>query len=320
MWFYLLVNGHAGNGNGSKVATMVTQYLQQQHISYERMDTSYPFHERILVHQLVKQGKLYTWDQHQENKPFPLLIVISGDGTLHEVVNTLQDTHIPLAYIPVTKSDFAKGMNYPNQVEKILQQILACTEPLAINTIYYKEFVSGAAGLCLASLGIGLDADVDAAIQEHKQKAGFRLYQASPAPKISTTFKDIAFHDGFPINVLYQGKTYNFPNTFFCSVANMPYLNQAVTLVPKADVFREDFDLVLIEKQPWLRLLYISFLMWRRKHFQCPHVFHCSAKQLRLISPVPQRLQLDGQVWEPQPLDLQLTTKTQYIWYQPYKK
>ena len=58
------------------------------------------------------------WDDiYRENSEmlYPLLVVIGGDGTLHQVVSSLQESekNIPLGYIPAgSGNDFARGMRF----------------------------------------------------------------------------------------------------------------------------------------------------------------------------------------------------------------
>ncbi len=52
---------------------------------------------------------------------YPLLVVIGGDGTLHQVVSELQleQQQIPVAYIPAgSGNDFARSIELPREPEK----------------------------------------------------------------------------------------------------------------------------------------------------------------------------------------------------------
>lgn len=314
MWIYLLINENAGNGNGLKTANEVMRLLDNKGISYETMRTLYPFHERVLVYDLLQKQKIVPWPRENEERPFPLLIVIGGDGTLHEVVNTIQNPNIPIAYIPANESDFGRTIGIRPRVKEALDQILNATQPIAVNTIYYHDLISDASGVCVANVGIGLDADIDNYTNHIRQRRRFGRRPMQMIGRLTTVLKDIFFKYGFPIRVEIKGQTLYFKHTFLCTLSNIPYLAGKIAIAPNADVYKKEFDLVVIEKQPWSRLLKIAFLLWRHRHFDSPDVHHYKADNIRLISTTPQRIQFDGQLWDKQPVDLTLTPGSQYIW------
>lgn len=317
MWIYLLINENAGNGAGLKTAREVMTQLKERNISFETMRTLYPYHERVLVHQLLRKKKLCTWPRPKEeaHRPFPLLIVIGGDGTLHEVVNTIQNPNIPIAYIPARDSDFGKTIGISTKIKQALDQILLATEPVAINTIYYKDAISNASGVCLANFGIGLDADIDNFTYNFRQNRRFAHRPLQLLGRFFTVLRDIFFRDGFPTMLEVKGQTLTFKRTFLCTVSNIPFLGGKVSIAPNADVYKKEFDLVVIEKQPWSRLLKIALLLWLKCHFKSTDVHHYKAESIHLISTTPQRVQFDGQIFEKQPFDLTFSTGSQYIWF-----
>lgn len=314
MWIYLLINENAGNGMGLKAANEVMRLLDSKGISYETMRTLYPFHERVLVYELLQKKKLLPWPKENKDRPFPLLIVIGGDGTLHEVVNTIQNPNIPVAYIPANESDFGRTIGISHRAKEALEQILSANEPMAVNTIYYHDDISDASGVCLANVGIGLDADIDHYTNTVRQRRRFSRRPMQILSRFTTVLKDIFFKHGFPTRIEVKGQTLYFKHTFLCTISNVPYLAGKVAIAPNADVYKKEFDLVVIEKQPWSRLLKIAFLLWRHRHFNSPDVHHYKADNIRLIATTPQRVQFDGQVWEKQSVDLTFKPGSQYIW------
>ena len=67
----------------------------------------------------------------ENNRYFPLLIIVGGDGTLHQVLDTFyqMEVEFPVAYIPAgSGNDFARGQAFQKS-QKGLQLILAAQSP-----------------------------------------------------------------------------------------------------------------------------------------------------------------------------------------------
>ena len=78
-WF-VIVNPAAGRGRGLDDFPEISKLLREEHIDYEPAFTEHKYHATELVVAAVKQG-------------YRRIIVVGGDGTLHEVVNGLFIQH-----------------------------------------------------------------------------------------------------------------------------------------------------------------------------------------------------------------------------------
>ena len=74
-WF-VIVNPVAGGGRGLDHFPQISRYLREAHILCEPVFTEHKFHATELTVTAVREG-------------YRRIIVVGGDGTLHEVVNGL---------------------------------------------------------------------------------------------------------------------------------------------------------------------------------------------------------------------------------------
>ncbi len=153
--YILLINQVSGNGNGKKTGAIIQNLLDEQKMSYESYYTEYAGHEAELAKELAN-SKLIGWNAEIKadyaDKLCPLLVVIGGDGTLHQVLNQFyrMDKEIPVSYIPGgSGNDFARGINLPKDPQKAFWAIQRAKEPQIINTLTYEEKIQTAGpGLC----------------------------------------------------------------------------------------------------------------------------------------------------------------------------
>lgn len=105
-WF-VIVNPVAGNGRGLDDFPEISKLLREEGIRYEPLFTEHKYHATELTVSAIKQGYRH-------------IIVVGGDGTLHEVVNGLfiqqevEPKEVLLAMIAVgTGNDWVRTVGIP---------------------------------------------------------------------------------------------------------------------------------------------------------------------------------------------------------------
>ena len=92
-----------------------------------------------------------------------VVMVVGGDGTLHETLNGLikANSSLPLAYIPAgSGNDFARGYGLSQDPMTALQQALDAQHPTPINVGHYYDAIKQEEGYFLNNLGVGFDAAI----------------------------------------------------------------------------------------------------------------------------------------------------------------
>src|SRR5699024_4934150 len=132
LFYHLLVNPNSGGGKGRIAGEQVIQYLKAGKLHYSARFTTNPDHELRLIQEMAVHD-LKTFDEKMSpDEVYPLLVVIGGDGTIHQVVNELYrlNKQIPIAYIPAgSGNDFARGLGLTREPITIMKQIIQNKQP-----------------------------------------------------------------------------------------------------------------------------------------------------------------------------------------------
>lgn len=318
--YHILINPAAGSGNAAKTAEKIIHLLDDGDYTYTPYYTERPGDEREIVNRL--SDLLSPWSEFCEkdhvDDSFHLLVVIGGDGTLHQVVNQFfaLDLQLPVSYIPAgSGNDFARGIGLSRDPEKAFEQITSAIQPQPINVFHYDEKISEEQGIILNNVGIGLDALIVATTNASNSKKVLNKYRLGSASYALYLVKAIFTQKTFPILVELNGQTLNFERTFLCTTTNIPYFGGGIAIAPMADPKKEAIDLVVVEKPNMLAILRFLLQLVRKKHTQNKHYRHFTSSKIRIVSVVPQHGQADGENMGERSFDMNFSTATQYIWY-----
>lgn len=320
--FHVLINQASGSGRGQKVGEKITALLEDKKFPHTVYFTNHAGHERELVRNLVYNEVLIPWDSENqvtdEERLFPLLMVIGGDGTLHQVLNELYrlNTDIPVSYIPGgSGNDFARGIGLSRQPEKAFWQIVQAQEPQAVNNLVYDEKIQEETGVVINNVGIGLDAAIVNATNDSLTKQQLNKYNLGSLAYIISIVKVLFTQRGFPIRVEVNGAAHAFNKAFLCTTTNHPYFGGGVAIAPMAKADKANIDLVVIERINMFKIFWLIIKLIRKTHTNSKHFHHFNSSKIRIVSTVPEYGQADGEVMGKRPFDITFTTKRQWIWY-----
>ncbi|WP_280739204.1 MULTISPECIES: YegS/Rv2252/BmrU family lipid kinase [unclassified Enterococcus] len=319
--YHLLVNPASGSGTGEKAAKKIIALLDKNHCQYTLYLTEVAGDETKIASQLAEET-LVPWQENTaadyEEKAYPLLVVLGGDGTLHEVLNCFYQLAVkfPIAYIPAgSGNDFARGVGLSKEPEQAFWHLFKTKEPRNLNVLAYQDAMQEESGLTFNNFGIGLDAAVVAAANQSATKKHLNKFKLGSLSYMAQIFKILFTQKGFPILVDVNGQKVNFKKTFLCTTTNHPYFGGGIAIAPMADVNKETFELVVVERVALFKIFWLVILLLRKKHVNSKYYHHFSAKKMRIISTVPQYGQADGETIQPQPFDIQFTLAKQLFWF-----
>ncbi|MBP3046485.1 YegS/Rv2252/BmrU family lipid kinase [Bacillus subtilis subsp. subtilis] len=257
-WFFI-INPTAGHRNGLRVWKSIQKELIKRKVEHRSFLTEHPGHAEVLARQIstIQEYKLKR------------LIVIGGDGTMHEVVNGLKDVDdIELSFVPAgAYNDFSRGFS----IKKIdlIQEIKKVKRPLtrtfhlgSVNFLQDKSQIL----YFMNHIGIGFDAYVNKKAMEFPLRRVFlflRLrFLVYPLSHLhaSATFKP------FTLACTTEDETREFHDVWFAVVSNHPFYGGGMKAAPLANPREKTFDIVIVENQPFLKKYWLLCLMAFGKH------------------------------------------------------
>ena len=111
--YCFIVNKVSGNGRALKIWNKIEKKLMKKNVLYCVQFTEKPKHATFIVQELINE------------KSNCIIVVVGGDGTIHEVLNGLIGSNIPLGIIPAgSGNDFSRGLGISLEHDKALDRIL----------------------------------------------------------------------------------------------------------------------------------------------------------------------------------------------------
>lgn len=311
--FHIIVNELAGSGNGKLICTTLVKLLTEKNLAFQLHKTQYAGHTIQLTTELAK--KIITASETKA----PLLMIVGGDGTLHEAVQGLGEEYknLPLAYIPAgSGNDFAKGLGISKKTHEALEQILQAQFPRKIDILRYQENMQQQEGYAINNIGIGFDAATvkytnqsSAKVRLNKYKLGSFAYLASV---VTVLFKQ----KGFPIEITADGKQQFFPKAFLVTVNNHPYFGGGIGISPKASPYDQQVDLIVLQKSSVFKIIWLFLLMLNGgRHLQHKDVHYFQAHHIQIRSVQSEDTQADGEFLGHQAVQYFFTAATRYFWF-----
>lgn len=259
MNYTIIYNPVAGGGTSTIAVRLVRSELQRRNINFNLQTTKYPGHAEYLARRLSEQSR-----SSLKNR---VVMVIGGDGTLHEVLNGLlkgadsEGQKLPLAYIPAgSGNDFARGFGLSLKPEAALSQILDAKAPVTINVGHYHEDNRGEDGYFLNNIGIGFDAAIVSRTNASRRKKSLNHVKMGRLSYLSNAFGVLYNQHSFRLAVSANGKRVIFPQCFIAIIANHPYIGGGFRIAPGASVQENALDLVVSERRGWPRTLWTARL------------------------------------------------------------
>ena len=264
-----IINEHAGNGNGRRVWQKVKSALT---IPYEAHISQYAKHAYLLAREITERAK--------NERPQTLLIVIGGDGTVHEVVNGCANAdNIIIGHMRGgSGNDFARGFfafNSVKDIEAFLQNPHFQTVDIGqIQNARQQRFIN--------NCGIGFDAYVGLKANASKVKKWLNKWKLGKLGYVYYVVLGLFLFKPFSLTVKHGEKVLRYDKVWFATVSNQPYFGGGMKISPKSVVTDGKLELTVVHNLSRRKFITMFITVFFGMHTRFREVVQLSGERFAL--------------------------------------
>jgi diacylglycerol kinase (ATP) len=210
------------------------------------------------------------------------LLLIGGDGTVHQALPAIAETKIPFGFLPCGRgNDFARNIGLPSKLKK------SCFLPsnpsfhqVDLPRINHIPFVAVAY--------VGFDAEVNKLANEGKGYFGGTLGYIACVLKTLKNFRP------FEVEITIDDHTWR-ERVMMVTVANAPFYGGGMKIAPDANMNDGVFDICIVQEISKLELLQQFPKVFKGTHIFHPRVLMKTGKKIKLISDENREIFADGE-------------------------
>lgn len=241
----IILNPVAGGGRTAVMWPHISKFFISHGIRFECVFTKHKYHAVTLALEAVREG-------------FTNILVIGGDGTLHEVVNGVfyqQDIptqDITIGVIPIgTGNDFVRAYHIPTDYEQALEGIIHNRPILTdVGVVSFQDFGIERTRYFVNAAGMGLDAAV---IKHYEKKISLNNGRRKPQ-YLTSLLNQFLLYRSANLRVLIDGHKFYEGPVLTCSVGIGTCIGNGMKALPLAIPDDGLFDITLVEPMPKVTL------------------------------------------------------------------
>ena len=270
--YQIIFNPTAGKKKAAKGLQTVCELFKARGVSYQIHQTAEARDAEKIARRLTRAGA---------NN----LIVLGGDGTLHEVLNGIEDpSRCTLGLIPLgTGNDFAEALGLPMDAEKAVKLILdGEAKPV--------DYLQVGNRRCMNVAGLGMDVKVLELCQKGKLKGKLKY--------LMSLIQCLFTYKGCALTIESEGKTQE-RNVLLSAVCNGTQFGGGIRVCPAAKIDDGKIDVVTVDCIGGaFKLMGALLTLLRGKILQYKKTTHFLCDKVRFIPKKACTVQLDGELYE----------------------
>ena len=277
--YIVIVNSFSGQRRYRRIIRQLNQQLSYSFITY--FSHNY-------------QGEAM-WDQiaikvREINKEIKGVLVVGGDGTLHQVINHMHQYNLPFGLLAAgSGNDFGRALKVPLNTQKAIDRI---------NTGVTKKYdlIEVNNKIVLSVVGIGVDAETAIRCQTSLIKKLLNRAFLGRLTYLAVFLQTVFRYRSLKVEVTDQdGKSHSFERVWLMAAGNTSYYGGGIPICPEADPHDGEIDLVVVHGLGFFRLLTAIPTVYLKKHLSLPYVTMLRGKKFTVLSKTAQAVQGDGE-------------------------
>ena len=294
--WYVIVNPVAGFGRGLGDLPLITKLIRENDIPYELVFSQHKYHVTELTVQAVNDG-------------YRRIIVIGGDGTLHEVVNGLfiqksvPASEVTIAVIPVgTGNDWIRMYGLPTRYSAVIRAIKeGYTFLQDVAAVEYEESRYRQTRYMANVAGVGFDAAVikrGQAMNSGKKKGASFYIRAL----INTFFR----YKPTGVKIWVDDRLMYNNLLFSLAMGVGKYNGGGIQQLPESVADDGLLDVTLIKPIHWWHVVFRLRRFFNGEIYSIGHVQHLQGSKIRIESSPEIHLEIDGELLGGTPVELRV--------------
>lgn len=286
--YLFIINPTAGHGRAKRIFSKIATSELYQDIDSIHYYTQYGGH----AEQIIRHFPAETYNK------LKAIIVIGGDGTLHEVINGLENENrlIRLAFIPGgSGNDFARGVQIKEKPLDLFRRIIMeedwqipyWTGYYCINNSKERRFVN--------SIGFGFDAEVARHANRTSLKKWFNLLHIGKLSYVFAIIRVLFRFKPFTAKLVIDGERRTINNCLMITIANHPFYGGGMKIIPDASIKAATFPVLMIHSISKLKLLALFLTVFWGGHIKFKQVELCEAMTIDITVSKTAYFQVDGE-------------------------
>ncbi len=281
-----IVNPTAGGKKGKKIKSAIAKIeekLNSSCIEYRTHITLQKGHAKTLTKSLIEKGATD-------------IIVVGGDGTLHEVINGFSCFEkVNLGLIPCgTGNDFASALNIPLDPIKALDIILHQT-PKFVDFMQMGE-IRG-----INIIGTGIDVDVLKRYEKLKKKNKFNY--------TGCLIKTLFHFDYTDFTAKIDGEQKDYCSFIAC-IANGNVYGGGIPICPTANPTDNKLNFVTVKALKKIKIIGAFIKLKKGKILTHKMAEHYECDCVEILTKTPCTVNVDGELYENVPFKVELVKNT----------
>lgn len=275
--YHVIVNKIAGNGKGLRMWKEAEKFLEKKSVTYHVSFTEYAGHAGELIENI-------------EENVVHAVVVIGGDGTIHEVVSKLVHKKVALGIVPAgSGNDLARSLGVPFDVEGALFRILKGSYQLIdVPKVGEEHYISIA--------GLGFDGKVAEVTNRSRAKRLLNKLGLGGLSYVLNIFRVLFTYQPSDVSVAVDGRLYKFQDVWLIAVANLPYYGGGIMICPDACGNDGALDICVVSGIGRWELLFVFPLAFKGKHIKHRNVKMLRGSSIQVSTSSSMIMQCDGEI------------------------